>query len=458
MLHHHQRYFDQRLCSRRQMLKQSSLGFGFLALAGLTNESTGKEIFQGPLAAKTPHFPARAKRVIMMFMQGGPSHVDTFDYKPELQASEGKSYGRGNLLASPWQFSPQGESGLPISELFPHLSQHADDLCLINSMHTDNPAHPQATIMMHTGSINFVRPSMGSWAVYGLGTANKNLPGFVTINPVGNLGGAQNYGSAFLPAAYQGTRVDTGKDPIANIQSRRPRKEQREHLDLLQALNEDALRTANVDTELEGVIESYELAFRMQSEVPNLLDLSEETNATKEAYGLNSRETANFGTQCLMARRFAEAGVRFIEITHRGWDQHNALRTKLPSNCQAIDQPISALLQDLKQRNLLEDTLVIWTGEFGRTATDQNNGNGRRHNNRGFTTWLAGGGVKGGIRHGATDPVGMESVENKVHIHDLHATVLHLLGLNHEELTYRHSGRDFRLTDVYGNVVNDILA
>ena len=450
-------------CSRRQLLKRSSLGFGYLALAGLANSSRAEDTFQGPLAVKQPHFAPRAKRVIMMFMQGGPSHVDTFDYKPELQAGQDKTYQdpngrrRGKLLPSPWKFSQHGESGLEISELFPHLAKHADELCLLNSMHTDNPAHPQATIMMHTGSINFVRPSVGSWSVYGLGTSNQNLPGFVTINPVGNLGGTQNYGSAFLPAAYQGTRIDVGNNPIANIRSQRSRSEQRKYLDLLQSMNQDNLELARVDPELEGVIESYELAFRMQSEVPNLLDLSNESEASKDNYGMNDRTTATFGTQCLMARRLAEAGVRFIELTHRGWDQHNALRTKLPNNCQAVDQPIAALISDLKQRNLLEDTLLIWTGEFGRTPTDQNNGNGRRHNNRGFTTWLAGGGVQGGMRYGATDPVGMAAVENKVHVHDLHATILHLLGMDHERLTYRYSGRDFRLTDVHGNVVHDIL-
>ena len=455
---------NEQACSRRQLLKHGSLGFGYLALAGLANPTSGNERFQGPLAPQPTHFAPRAKRVIMMFMQGGPSHVDTFDHKPELQVSRDKTYqdangrGRGKLLPSPWKFPRAGESGLAISELFPHLAKHADEMCLLNSMHTDNPAHPQATIMMHTGSINFVRPSVGSWSVYGLGTSNQNLPGFVTINPVGNLGGAQNYGSAFLPAAYQGTRIDVGNNPIDNIRSTRTRREQRRHLDLLQSMNRDNLDAAHVDSELEGVIESYELAFRMQSEVPNLLDLSSESAASKERYGINDRQTSNFGTQCLMARRLAEAGVRFIEITHRGWDQHNALRTKLPNNCRAIDQPIAALIDDLKQRNLLEDTLLIWTGEFGRTPTEQNNGNGRRHNNRGFTTWLAGGGVKGGMRYGATDPVGMESIENKVHVHDLHATILHLLGMDHERLTYRYSGRDFRLTDVYGNVVHDILA
>ncbi len=452
--------------SRRHLLKRGSLGFGYLALAGMAHDSAANEsaIFQSPFTEKPPHFAPRAKRVIMMFMQGGPSHVDTFDYKPELQRHESQDYQtrdqrvRGRLLPSPWRFAPHGESGIHMSELFPHLAKHADDLCLINGMHTDNPAHPQATIMMHTGSINFVRPSMGSWTIYGLGTQNQNLPGFVTINPVGNLGGAQNYGSAFLPAAYQGTRINLGNHPIDNIESSRPLAKQRRHLDLLQAMNRDTLAQAQVNSELEGIIESYELAFRMQSAVPDLLDLSNESEATKQQYGINEKPTSAFGMQCLMARRLAEAGVRFIEVTHRGWDQHNQLQTRLPANCRAVDQPIAALLADLKQRNLLQDTLLIWTGEFGRTPTEQNNGKGRRHNNRGFTTWLAGGGVKGGIRYGATDSIGMESVENKVHIHDLHATVLHLLGLDHERLTYRYSGRDFRLTDVYGNVVTDIVS
>lgn len=455
------------LLPRRQLLRATGSGFAYLAFAGMASQSRANEprSEEQPLSVREPHFPARAKRVIMMFMQGGPSHVDTFDDKPDLARYADKTLSvddlpkskrrNGQLLASPWRFSPQGESGLPISELFPQLSRHADDLCLINGMYTDNPAHPQATVMMHTGSINFVRPSMGSWLVYGLGTENHDLPGFVTINPSGS---AQNYGAAFLPAAYQGTRVQGGNAPIPNIRGARSRDEQRRQLDLLQSMNQDAVQRAVENSELNGIIESYELAFRMQSSVPELMDIAGESQAVRSQYGLDDKQTEAFGTQCLMARRLAEAGVRFIEITHRGWDQHNNLQTRLPANCRAIDQPIAALMDDLKQRGLLEDTLLVWTGEFGRTPHEQNNGKGRRHNNRGFTTWLAGGGVKGGLRYGATDEIGLEAVEGKVHIHDLHATILHLLGLDHERLTYRYSGRDFRLTDVHGKVVTDILS
>ncbi len=457
---------DQNQFSRRQWLQTAGSGLGYLALASMATEMATRDAaaagYQNPLALRPTHHPARAKRVIFMFMQGGPSHVDTFDYKPQLQALAGKTSGNdrgGKLLPSPWKFASHGESGLPISELFPHLAQQADRLCLLNGMHTDNPAHPQATIMMHTGSINFVRPSVGSWVVYGLGTENRDLPGFVAINPLNNLGGVQNYGSAFLPAAYQGTRIQAGRSPIANIgNARQTPAEQRRQLDLLQSFNQDALQQAQVNPELEGVIESYELAFRMQSSVPELMDIASESPQIREKYGLDNRETSDFGSQCLMARRLSEAGVRFIEITHRGWDQHNNLQTRLPANCRAVDQPIAALIDDLADRGLLDDTLLVWTGEFGRTPQEQNNGNGRRHNNRGFTTWLAGGGVRGGLRHGATDPTGYEAVEGKVHIHDLHATLLHLLGIDHERLTYRYSGRDFRLTDVYGRVIDEIIA
>lgn len=441
-----------------------------LALAGITAEqSRAADLSQAtsPLAPREPHFAPRAKRVIMMFMQGGPSHVDTFDYKPQLAKLSGKTISEagldgprnGKLMASPWTFRPHGESGIEISELFPNLAQHADKLCLLNGMHTDNPAHPQATVMMHTGSINFVRPSVGSWIVYGLGTQNQDLPGFVTINPDGNPGGGQNFGSAFLPAAFQGTRVSAGDNPIANIRNpRRSRDAQRRHLDLLQAMNRDALQDAVENSELEGIIESYELAFRMQTAVPELMDIANEPPAVRERYGINQRETQEFGMQCLMARRLAEAGVRFIEISQRGWDQHNNLQTALARNCQAIDQPVAALLSDLSARGLLDDTLLVWTGEFGRTPMEQNNFNGRRHNNRGFTTWLAGAGVQGGLRYGATDDVGYAAVEGRVHIHDLHATILHLLGLDHERLTYRYAGRDFRLTDVHGSIIESILS
>ena len=452
--------------TRRDALRSAAGGFGYLALAGLsTQRAFADGAYENPLAPRKPHFAARAKRVIMLFMQGGPTHVDTFDYKPELVKNAGKDHTleyfgkklKGTLLGPAFKFNPSGKSGLPISEAYPHLSRHADKLCLINGMHTDNPAHPQATIMAHTGSINFVRPSMGSWVLYGLGTENQNLPGFISINPLRNQGGTQNYGAAFLPASYQGTRILGGNEPVANIApATRSTAAQRGHLDLVQSMNRDLLRRAKVNPEIEGVIQSYELAFQMQTEVPRVLDISKESAKTRKLYGIGGGQTNRFGAQCLMARRLAEAGVRFIEIGQTGWDHHNNLRKRLTAGAGATDQPMAGLLTDLEQRGLLKDTLVVWAGEFGRTPQGQNK-DGRRHNNRGFTYWMAGGGVKGGIRHGATDPTGDTAVEGKVHTHDFHATVLHLLGLDHEMLTYRYAGRDFRLTDVYGSVVKGII-
>jgi hypothetical protein len=457
------RMFSDGLTSRRQFLKTASCGFGMVALADLCTRVASASP-TNPLAAKAPHFPSRAKRVIFMFMAGAPSHVDTFDYKPRLQADSGKSAGgKGNdrkLLKSPFQFSQNGQNGLWFPETLPNLARHADDLCLLNSMHTDLPAHANATIMMHTGNFRFVRPSMGSWALYGLGTQNTELPGFITINPQG--GGAQNYGSAFLPASYQGTRIEGGGNrkgnAIANIENPRLTAElQRKQLDLLGRLNRQRLERDKVNAELEGVIESYELAFRMEGALPQVMDLSSETESLQASYGIGEKGTDNFGRQCLLARRFAEAGVRFIEIGMGGWDQHKDLKAKLTSNCHAIDKPIAGLLQDLKQRDLLKDTLVVWGGEFGRTPGAQNN-DGRDHNAAGFSMWMAGGGVKGGYRHGATDEHGIAAVDKKMHINDLHATMLYLLGLDHEKLTYEYSGRAIRLTDLAGVVAKDIVA
>jgi hypothetical protein len=325
-------------------------------------------------------------------------------------------------------------------------------------MHTSNAAHPQATIAMHTGSVNFVRPSFGSWVTYGLGTENQDLPGFITINPVG-LGGAQNYGSSFLPASFQGTRVDLESGGIANVRnSHLNRDRQRSQIDLIQAMNREMLDNHPGSPELEGVIQSYELAYKMQSSVPQVLDLNRETSDTMQRYGINGGATEAFGRQCLMARRLVEEGVRFIQVSKPGWDQHRDLKAALTRNCRAIDQPIAALLQDLKDRDLLKDTLVIWGGEFGRSPQDQaNGGDGRRHNNQGFSMWMAGGGVKGGMRYGSTDELGGVAVAGKMGTHDLHATILHLLGLDHTRLTYRYSGRDFRLTDVYGEVATGIM-
>lgn len=450
--------------NRRQVLKTTSSGFGFLAFSALSSLAAQKS--QNPLAPKQPHFPARAKRVIFLAMQGAPSHVDTFDYKPDLSRDSGKATkGFAKLLGSPFEFKQHGESGLYISELFPHLATQADDLCLVNSMHTDVPNHPQATTQMNTGNFQFVRPSMGAWTLYGLGTENDSLPGYITLSPPN---GAQNYGSAFLPAIYQGTPIgkqarnrfiaEEDQGAVSNIANPRLNSDlQRVQLDYIKSLNAEKLKRDQYHPDVEGIIESYELAFRMQDELPDVLDISSEPESIRKLYGIDDRTTGAFAKQCLSARRLAEAGVRFIQLNHGNWDHHRNLKDGLTNNCAEIDKPIAALLQDLKQRDMLKDTLVIWSGEFGRTPHGQNN-NGRDHNNRGYSLWMAGGGVKGGLRYGATDEYGYQAVEDKVHIHDWHATVLHLLGLNHTDLTYRYAGRDFRLTDVHGHIVDGILS
>jgi hypothetical protein len=448
------------LLTRRELLKTASCGFGLLALADMCARAVAAEA-ASPLAARAPHFPARAKRVIFLYMQGAPSHVDTFDYKPKLQADDGKTVdanGKGRkLLKSPFKFSRSGKSGLWFPEIFPNLAKHADDMCLLNSMHTDAAVHPQATVQLHTGNFRFPRPSMGAWTVYGLGTENMELPGFITINPAG---GAETYGSSFLPASFQATKIEAGggKGRMANIDNPKLSEHlQRKQLDLLAGLNQERLAKDKVNPGLEGVIESYELAFRMEGAVPEIMDLSSEPEATRAAYGISEKGTDKFGRQCLLARRFAERGVRFIELGMGNWDQHNNLKAQLATNAHAIDKPISALLQDLKQRGLLKDTLVVWGGEFGRTPAAQNS-DGRDHNNKGFSMWMAGGGVKGGYRHGATDEHGVAAIENKMHINDLHATMLHLLGLDHTRLTYQYSGREIRLTDLAGVVAKDVIS
>jgi hypothetical protein len=452
--------------SRRSMLQTAACGFGYLALTDLMARAaaaeqapTGGETqhYESPLKAKAPHFAAKAKRVIFLFMQGAPSHVDTFDYKPELAGADGKSVGGRTILGPQWKFKQYGKSGLYISDLFPNVAQHADQLCLMNSMYIDNPAHPQATIQLHTGSVRFVRPSMGSWVVYGLGTQNQNLPGFITINPPAAVGGAQNYGAGFLPAAFEGTAITGEAKGMPNIAPAVASSLQRKQIDLVQSMNRDMLRKSGENPQIEGIIESYELGFRMQSTVPDVMEIAKESKKTLEMYGIGDDATDTFGRQCLMARRFAEAGVRFIEIAHTGWDQHTALHARHTANAKAVDKPIAGLLADLQQRRMLDDTLVVWGGEFGRTPTAQNR-DGRDHNNRGYTMWMAGGGVKGGLRYGATDELGARAETDKVHVHDLHATILHLLGLDHERLTYRYAGRDFRLTETYGNVVKGIMA
>ena len=452
----------QMLLSRRDALKGLSAGFGYMAFAGLASQAA----VISPLAPRRPHFVPKAKRVIFCCMRGGPSHVDTFDHKPALVRDKGKElpkFRNRELMPSPWEFKRHGQSGLQVSELFPNLAQHADDLCLLNGMYSSVPAHPQSFLQLHTGSFQFVRPSMGSWVLYGLGSENQNLPGFISLCPPDNVGGAQNYGSAFLPAFYQGTKIGNFNQNIKAASLRNlgnqnmSGKLQRRQLDFVQSLNRDLLDRKKQSSQIEGVIESYELAFRMQSAVPELMDANDENESTLKQYGINNRATENFGRQCLMARRFAEAGVRFIEITHGNWDQHRNLNAALTRNCAATDKPLAALLKDLKERGLLEETLVVWGGEFGRTPHIRQD-DGRDHNSTGFSFWMAGGGVKGGMVHGATDEHGVAAVENRMHFHELHATILHLLGLNHEKLTYKYAGRDFRLTDVHGDIAHDIIA
>ena len=461
--------------SRRDMLRASSGGFGALALAGLLGEEArARTKLSGPLAAKAPHFSPRARRVIFLFMHGGPSQVDTFDYKPLLQRDHGKplpfkrpkvvSSETFNLLKSPWEFKRYGQSGQWVSELFPHVAQMVDDLCFIKSMHASNSRHGAALLELHTGSDTFVRPSMGSWITYGLGSENQDMPGFITVCPTQGHGGANNYSSSFLPAPYSGTAIGTNR--IKARDAKIPfignkgisKSAQRLQLDFINSMNLAQLSLTGPDRNLEGRIQAFELAFRMQAQVPELQDLSKETKATHELYGLNDPMTENFGIQCLMARRLAEAGVRFVQVSHSyKWDQHQRLRRDHSQNAREVDKPIAGLLKDLKGRGLLEDTLVLWGGEFGRTSTAQGS-DGRDHNPQGFTMWLAGGGVKQGFSYGSTDDYGYYSVGNRVHIHDLHATILHLLGLDHQSLTYRYAGRDFRLTDIHGNVIKDIMS
>lgn len=464
--------------SRRQLLQRSAVGFGSLALASLlADQSPARAAVVDPLAAKQPHFPARAKRVIFLFMKGGPSHLDTFDPKPLLDRDDGKPLPfakprvqfapTGNLLKSPWKFQQYGESGLWVSELFPHVARCVDDLCMVQSVHGTNPAHGGALLKLHTGSDNFVRPSMGSWVTYGLGTDNANLPAFITICPTLAHGGISNWSSAFLPAVYQGTPIGNASVPSDQAEvryirnSRLPREVQKLQLERLSAMNRAHLTEGTPESSLEARINAFELAFRMQTEMPLVEDLSQESAATQALYGMDDPVTANFGRMCLKARRFAEAGVRFIQVTHSDsnvqWDQHSNLKAGHEKNAREVDKPIAGLLRDLKTRGLLEDTLVWWGGEFGRTPTVEGS-NGRDHNPEGFTMWLAGGGVKSGLRYGATDDYGYYAQQDKVHIHDLHATILHLLGLDHERLTYRYAGRDFRLTDVEGNVVDGLFA
>lgn len=471
--------------SRREMLRVCGNGFGTLALANLLAEEAGAQgrktndqrPARDPLAPKPPMYAAKAKRVIFLFMSGGPSHIDIFDPKPKLTADSGKPLPfekpklertkTGNLLGSPFEFKKHGQSGADVSELFPQIAGCVDDMCILRGMYADNINHNGACLQMNTGEQAFSRPSLGSWLTYGLGTENQNLPGFVVISPAQPAQGAPLWTSSFLPAAYQGTLVNDLKNPIANLSNPRFSAErQREQLDVLKQLNELHRKGREDDTQLSARIASFELAYRMQMQAPEAFDVNRESAETKKLYGLDEPTTEIFGRQCLMARRLVERGVRMVQVYHTAtskrnscqlWDQHSGLREELRNNCASTDKPIAGLLQDLKAHGLLKDTLVIWGGEFGRSPTAEN-GNGREHHPFGFTMWMAGAGIKPGLVYGATDEYGWHAVQDKVHVHDLHATILHLMGIDHTKLTYRYGGRDYRLTDVYGNVVQGILA
>jgi hypothetical protein len=462
--------------SRREALKRFAGGFGMLGLANLLAADVLADTAR-PLAAAAPMYAPRAKRVIFLFMSGGPSHVDLFDPKPLLVRDTGKPLPfakpslmrtkTGNLLGSSYKFEKHGQCGTEISELLPNIASCADDLCVIRSMVADNINHNGACLQMNTGEQTFSRPSLGSWLLYGLGSENQNLPGFVVLSPAQPAQGAPLWSSSFLPAAYQGTLVADLKNPIADLANKRiALAQQRDQLDALKQLNDIHAQARAEDSRLSARIASFELAFRMQAEAPEAFDLSGESQATHKLYGTDNMTTETFGKQCLLARRLVERGVRMVQVYHTQtskrsscqlWDQHGNLHVELPNNCAATDKPIAGLLKDLKSRGLLDETLVIWGGEFGRTPTAENS-DGREHHPFGFTMWLAGGGVKGGIVHGATDDYGWFAQRDPVHVHDLHATILHLMGINHQKLTYRYSGRDYRLTDVSGRVVREILA
>ena len=449
-------------CNRRQMIR--SLVGGSLLLPGIVSDllAAGPDSLGNPLAPRPPHFSAKAKRVILLYMSGGVSHVDSFDPKPRLFADHGKKVAQGLLKKPGWEFAAHGKCGTEVSSLFPHMAGCVDDLCVIRSMRGDHGNHFEATLGIHTGSVTFARPSLGSWVSYGLGTVNQNLPSFVVLAPYLPYAGGQVWGADFLPACHQGTRVVPGDEPIPNIKPRLPADVQREELSFIQSLNRRHQKTRAADPMLAARIKSFETAFGMQMEAPEAFDLSRESDATHEMYGLVRGARIGFAWQCLAARRLAERGVRFIELIDSGannnWDSHGDM-AEHANKARNVDQPIAALLKDLKQRGMLEDTLVVWTTEFGRTPfIDKPDNKGREHHAQVFSSWLAGAGVRPGITHGKSDDYGIAVAENEVHVHDFHATILHLLGLDHEKLTYRHAGRDFRLTDVAGNVVKPILS
>lgn len=456
--------------SRRAWMHSVCRGLAGIAMSDLLIRDACA--YGGEEKGGRPHFAPRAKRIIFLFMHGGPSHIDTFDYKPELTRLQGQPLPipkpriqfaqTGNLMQSPWGFRQYGESGAWVSDLFPEVAQHVDRLTFIKSLHGSNEAHGGALLKIHTGSDTFVRPSMGAWISYGLGTENENLPSFITINPTLGHGGVRNFGSAFLPPIHQGTRIagSGGQSKIENLVPSISNATQRTQLDWLRDIDRHHMQGPDSDPADVAAIEAreqmFELAFRMQREAIERFRIDDETEETLALYGINGGPTDAFGRQCLLARRLSEAGVRFVQVSHAYWDQHAELKEKHAELAGQVDRPIAGLLSDLARRGLLDDTLVLWGGEFGRTPTGQGD-NGRDHNPHAFTWWLAGAGVQPGISYGASDPFGFYAQENKVHVHDLHATLLHLLGIDHERLTYRYGGRDFRLTDVHGNVVRDIL-
>ena len=459
--------------SRRRFLGSSLTGS--MLVPGLLSELLAADSAD-PLAPKPPHFPGKAKSVIFLFMSGGVSHVDSFDPKPKLVEEHGKSvtladhpetkgragYEKLFLKRPDWKFKPRGESGIEVSDLFPRIGERADDIAVIRSMHTSHSNHFNATLGMHTGSFAFARPSLGSWLSYGLGTTNKNLPSFVVLAPQMPYAGTQVWASDFLPGAHQGTRVVPGAEPVANLARRVPMQRQEIELDALKAFNEAHRAERSDDAQLSARIKSFETAFGMQAEMPAAFDFAKESDETLGLYGLKRGQTDGFGWQCLAARRMVERGVRFVELIHTGssgnWDSHGDMADHGRLAAQ-VDQPIAGLIADLKRQGLFDSTLIVWTSEFGRTPFNNTaDAKGREHHHWGFSSWLAGAGVKRGIVHGATDEHGIRAVEKPVHVHDFHATILHLMGLDHTKLTYRHGGRDYRLTDVQGEVVQSILA
>lgn len=465
---HHAPQLEDNFLTRRQFLTRAGAGFGALSLAALL----GKGLFEsfadaGEIATlnpRPPQFPAKAKHVVHIFAQGAPSHVDTWDPKPALARYDGKEIpGHDGVgMPSPFKFTKRGKCGTEVSEVFPQLGDMADDLCVVRSCYTDIPAHEVATVFMNTGSTRLVRPSLGSWVLYGLGSENQNMPGYVSLRPGGvPPGGSSNWQSAFLPGVFQGVSINTKAGSVdamlENIRNKyTSREEQRRQLDLVHKLNDIHAQNLQKDAALEARLESYEMAFKMQTEASDAFDVNKEPAAVRDAYGRTSQ-----GNQMLIARRLIERGVRFVQVWAGGWDHHQDIEDRLPERAKEIDQPLAAFIADLKQRGLFNDTLVMWGGEFGRKPVRDRNGGdnpGRDHNSKAFTTVFAGGGVKGGTVYGATDEFGAAAIENKVHIHDIHATILSLLGFDHTKLTYRYNGRDFRLTDVHGNVVKSIIA